>query len=262
MTARVCGLIGCLLALVMLPLRSTLAAELYASIIIDDLGDNLQQVKSVAALPGPVAIAVMPDTPYADRALKLARKQGKQVLLHMPMQAIEHKKMAPGYLGLHMSREDFIARVRQSLDSLPGVVGLNNHMGSLITRHPGHMGWLMSTLAEKESLLFVDSRTTDQSVAMQIASEYDVPSVQRDVFLDPDYDRATIRRQFDRFISLVRQNGSALAIAHPHPYSLELLRRRLPELAEHGIKLVPLTDYVSRRNRQHVSCSGTACAGM
>lgn len=238
------------------------ATERYASIIIDDLGDNLADSKTVAALPAPITLAIMPGTPYSKTTAKLARRNGKEILLHMPMQSVRHHEMSSGTLHLHMSREQFKHRLKQSLSSIPGVIGLNNHMGSLITRHPGHMGWLMQTLSEHSPMLFVDSRTTKKSVALQIAEEHNIPSVQRDVFLDPTPDAATINQQFDRFISLARNKGAALAIAHPYPNTLKLIRKRLPELKRHGIKLVGISEYVNKKRKQHVSCTGPACTGL
>lgn len=241
---------------------ASLAAEPYASIIIDDLGDNLDRSTEVARLPAPISIAIMPNTPYAVTTAKLAHRHGKEVLLHMPMQSVRHHQLTPDALSLHMTRNQFVDKLKHSLSSIPHLVGINNHMGSLITRHPGHMRWLMSTLTEYESLIFVDSRTTRKSVAQMIAHEHDVPNVRRDVFLDPQFDTATIDAQFDRLIRLSKQNGSALAIAHPHPTTLKLIKSRLASLKQNGIKLVPISEYVSRRSRQHVTCTGTTCAGL
>ncbi len=249
---------GCLLAPACL-----FASDKYASIIIDDLGDNIHRATEAARLPAPVAVAILPDTPYAETTARLARKHGKDVILHMPMQSVRHHhKHASGTLKLHMSERQFVNKLKSSIASIPHLVGINNHMGSLLTRHPGHMKWLMRTLAQQESLFFVDSRTTDKSVALQIANEYDIPSVQRDVFLDPDFDNETVEQQFQRFIRIAREKGAALAIAHPHPVSLQVIREKLDELKRHGIKLVSLTDYVNKRSKQHVSCTGTACAGL
>lgn len=241
---------------------AALAAEAFASIIIDDLGDNLERAHDVIRLDAPVSIAVLPGTPYAARTAKLAKRHGKDVILHIPMQSIQHSELTDGALSLHMSRQQFLDQLGASLDSVPHLVGVNNHMGSLITRHPGHMRWLMDTLSQRGSLFFVDSRTTDQTVALRIADEHGVPGVERDVFLDPAFDEDTIETQFDRFIKLAREKGSALAIAHPHPNTLRLLKKRLKTLQRHGIRLVSISEYVKKRNAQHVTCTGPACAGM
>ena len=41
---------------------------------------------------------------------------------------------------------------------------------------------------------------------------------------------------------LARKRGSAVAIGHPYPATLELLERELPKLADEGFMLVPLSE--------------------
>ncbi len=238
-------------------------AQPYASIIIDDLGDNYASAKEVTRIPAALTIAILPGTPYAKKTAELANKHGKDVMLHLPMQSISHQNQAPGMLQLHMSEQQFTTELRQSLQAIPYLKGVNNHMGSLLTRHPGHMKWLMRTLVtHDEDLFFVDSRTTKQSVALQVAREHDIPSVERDVFLDPDASERTIEQQFDRFVRLVKRQGYGLAIAHPYPQSLRMLKNRLASLEANGIRLIPVSEYIKLRRQQHVTCTGAACAGL
>jgi polysaccharide deacetylase 2 family uncharacterized protein YibQ len=152
---------------------------------------------------------------------------------------------------------------------VPYIRGVNNHMGSLLTRHPGHMAWLMDELSHRGGLFFVDSKTTGKSIAGQIAVEYKIPSLSRDFFLDPDHEKDTLRTQFDRFIRKVNQRGYALAIAHPYPETIKFLKTHLAELKQHGIKLIPVSklihtvDYLTRKQeKQHVACTGSACSRL
>ena len=124
-------------------------------------------------------------------------------MLHLPMQSVEHHKHSPGTLDLHMTKSEFRTQLLASLNSVPYVRGVNNHMGSLLTRHPGHMNWLMDVLSKHGGLYFIDSKTTNKSIAAKIAIEYDIPNLSRDFFLDPDEKDSTIRQQFNRFINNV-----------------------------------------------------------
>jgi len=142
-------------------------------------------------------------------------------------------------------------------------------MGSLLTRHPGHMTWLMDELSRHGGLYFIDSKTTSKSIADKIAVEYKVPNLSRDYFLDPDHEKDTLRRQFDRFIQKVNRRGFALAIAHPYPETIAFLKAHLDELTEQGITLIPVSELVRTANRltknrenRHVACSGTPCSRL
>ena len=144
-----------------------------------------------------------------------------------------------------MSRSKFAATFDAAFDAVPHVIGINNHRGSLLTRHPGHMRWLMEELLEREGLFFVDSFTTHESVALQIAAELGVHARKRDVFLDPDSTTQTLQREYNRLKSVARKRGNAIAIGHPYEATLALLEKELPLLAEQGFDLVPVSELVA-----------------
>ena len=214
------------------------------ALIIDDIGDNLHLGLRAIHLPGNVTCAFLPHTIYARQLSIAAHKRGKEVMLHLPMEPEEGKDPGPGALTLNMTRSEFIHTVESDLRAIPYATGINNHMGSLLTQHPGDMRWLMQDINRHGNLFFVDSRTTEFSVAQQVAQESGIPNIRRDVFLDNDQEAASIAEQFSRLITLARHRGSAVAIGHPHPATLKFLEGQLPHLAELGIQLVPVSDLI------------------
>ena len=249
--------------------KAPVHAEKLASIIIDDVGNNLEYGQDVINLPATLTIAILPRTTYAKILARLAAKNNKEVMLHLPMQSVEHHEHSPGTLDLHMTRKEFNRQLRLNINAVPYIRGVNNHMGSLLTRHPGHMTWLMDELSRHGGLYFIDSKTTSKSIADKIAMEYKVPNLSRDFFLDPDHEESTLRRQFDRFIQKVNRRGFALAIAHPYPKTIAFLKAHLNELTEQGITLIPVSELVrtadklsKNRGNHHVACTGTACSRL
>lgn len=219
---------------------SDTAAPPRIAIIIDDLGHHLATGRRAVALPGPVVCAVLPHTPAGAALAALARQSGKEVLLHLPLQAVDPGNAAePGGITLDMGRRHLADALADGLASVPYAVGINSHRGSLLTRHPGHMGWLMEEIGRR-GLFFIDSYTTHRSVALMIAREAGVPSTRRDVFLDADPAPERIGAEFERLESIARQRGTAVAIGHPYPATLDFLEARLPDLAADGIELVAL----------------------
>lgn len=219
-------------------------------LIIDDLGNEFVNGHRAVELPGPVTCAFLPHTPFAHRLAQEAHATGKEVMLHLPMQSVEDRALGPGGLTLDMSRAQFDTTLRDSLASIPHVRGVNNHMGSLLTRHPGHMEWLMSDLANRDGLYFVDSRTTSLTVAHRIAHESSLPYISRDVFLDHELaDETFILAQWERLVNRARKQGFAVGIAHPYPATLDVLERMIPRLAAHGIRLVHMSELISLKER-------------
>lgn len=237
-------LIACLLA--MLGTVAIAADRPRIAIIIDDLGYQLDAGRRAIALPGPVSCAFLPLAPRSRSLALAANASGKEVLLHLPMQANgDSGRGGPADVTLDMSERSFATVFDAAFDSVPHASGVNNHRGSLITRHPGHMRWLMDKIRERDGeVFFVDSYTTHQSVALEIAAEAGVGAVRRDVFLDADGTPEGLRGEFERLKALARRRGSAVAIGHPYEETLAFLELALPELAAEGFEVVPVGDLV------------------
>lgn len=237
------------LTLILLIVAPTLAAGQLPriAIIIDDLGYQLDAGQRVIALPGPVACAILPGSPRARVLAHAANARGKEVLVHLPMQAVDHDgRVEATHMTLDMSRGRFSATFAEALAAVPYAVGVNNHRGSLLTRHPGHMQWLMEEITQRDGLFFIDSYTTHQSVALQVAGEFGVRATRRDVFLDSDPSTAALAREFERLKSLAKKRGSAIAIGHPYEATLAFLEQRVPLLEAEGYNLVPVSELVRK----------------
>lgn len=213
------------------------------AIIIDDLGYEVIAGHRALELPGDVTFAILPGSPRARQLARHANHHGKEVLVHLPMQAANHDgNTEPAAITLDMSRERFSLAFEHAIAAVPFATGVNNHRGSLLTRHPGHMLWLMEEISERDALFFVDSYTTHHSVALQIAAETGVPALKRDVFLDNDPAPESVAREFERLKQLARKHGSAVAIGHPYEATLTHLEKVLPLLGEEGFELVPVSE--------------------
>jgi hypothetical protein len=211
------------------------------AIIIDDLGYQLAAGRRAIELPGPVACAILPRTPRGPALARFANARGKEVLLHLPLEAVAKTGRADADgIVLEMSRTELQETFRDAIASVPFAVGVSSHRGSLLTRHPGHMQWLMQAIAARGGLFFIDSYTTTHSIALQMAAETGIAAARRDVFLDSDRSRAAVLAELERLKALARERGRAVAIGHPYPETLEVLERELPGLSDEGIELVPL----------------------
>lgn len=221
------------------------AIEPLVAIIIDDVGYRLHEGRRAAALPAPVTLSFLPHTPYAARLAREAHALGKEVMLHLPMAALQPRPLGPGGLTWDMDQEAFLATLRDDLAAVPHARGINNHMGSLMTTDPTAMKWLMGEIRLRGGLFFVDSRTTAESVARRVAVSFDIPSSRRDVFLDNEQRPEAIVRQLESLTALARRSGSAIAIGHAHPATLAMLEQHLPRLASEGIRLAPVSQVIA-----------------
>jgi polysaccharide deacetylase 2 family uncharacterized protein YibQ len=219
------------------------------SIIIDDIGYRHIDDTNALNLPGPITYAILPHSPYAEKMSRLAHATGKDIILHLPMEAVEHEKnrlMGPGGLKLEMDRIQFIQVLGKNFRSLPNIIGVNNHMGSLLTMDRERMEWLMDFINTR-NIFYLDSLTNHNSVASVVAERKNVPYLKRDVFLDNEKDMAYIQSQFNELIQIAKRKGSAIAIGHPHPETVAVLQDQLDKLDKHGVRLVSLKEMLDQQ---------------
>ncbi|MBV4505216.1 divergent polysaccharide deacetylase family protein [Pseudomonas sp. BW13M1] len=242
-----------LFALFCLMLGTAQAApgKAYMSIIIDDLGQSSERDSRTLALPGPVTLAIMPDTPHATDFARQAHKAGRTVILHMPMDP------ATGPYAWHPGTaiEELARRLDAALAKVPYAAGINNHMGSRMTAQREPMRWLMEEL-QRRHLFFVDSRTSAATVAAAEAQAVGLAHVSRDVFLDDVRTTEAISGQLQLGIAQARKQGSAVLIGHPYPQTLDVLSREIPRLQAQGIELISLHQMIAERGNQAMPAHG------
>ena len=220
---------------------SVLAKTPKLVIIIDDIGNNKEMDLKAAGLPGAVTLAILPHTPHSQTIATLAFKNKKEIILHAPMESIEDKNLGKGGLTEAMTEEEFTRTLQNDIDSIPHLVGLSNHMGSLLTQNENAMSWLMASLT-KNNLFFVDSRTTAASVASDLASKHNIEHVSRDVFLDHEANTEYTDKAFKKALRISKKTGFAVAIGHPYPTTLSYLETHLGKLEQEGVQLIPVSE--------------------
>jgi len=231
---------------------AALALTPAVSIVIDDIGYDWPEGRAAVDLPGAVSCAFLPHTPYAARLARRAHGQGKQVIVHLPMESIDERPLGPGGLTVAMDKPQFLRILRGDIAAIPYARGVNNHMGSLLTQQPRQMRWLMHDLMYHGGLFFLDSRTTARTVAQKAAMNNGLANTRRNVFLDNVQTPQAVRRQFEQLIALARRHGAALGIGHPHPVTLAVLRDMLPTLQRRGIRLVPVSKLIRLKQERRI----------
>ncbi|WP_341937441.1 divergent polysaccharide deacetylase family protein [Marinimicrobium sp. C2-29] len=229
------------------------------AIIIDDIGYSATLGERSLQLPGEFTFAILPQAPYGPRLARLANERGREVMLHNPMSNTRNLPLDGGALSGEMTHRDFMATLDYNLEAIPEARGLNNHMGSQLTQETRPMGWLMERLGER-GFYFIDSRTTADSRALETAQRYQIPSLQRDVFLDHERDSEQIARQLAEAIELARERGYAIAIGHPYPETLAVLEHIEPALKRAGVELVPVSRLLHDQPGSRPHTSGSCLA--
>lgn len=189
----------------------------------------------------------------------------REVMLHLPMEPQGFPEMNPGEHPVRVGMAHTVIEeiIDEALAGLPGVTGVNNHMGSAVTADRPTMDRVAEVLAER-GLFFVDSMTTSRSVAAEATRAAGIPTLINRMFLDQaETDQAQIERLLARLVASARKTGSAVALCHPYPETVEVLRRELPRYSREGIRFVTVSELIAlEEERSAAAAKQTAAAGV
>jgi polysaccharide deacetylase 2 family uncharacterized protein YibQ len=234
MKAVAYGLVAALLAVQ--PLSAKEAQHPTIAIVIDDMGNHLENGSRLIDLPYPITLSFLPERRHTQTLIEKAKLNNKEIMLHSPMQNSLGIALGKGGLTEDMSEMQVKQTLRRSFISVPYMTGLNNHMGSKLTTNSETMKWVMEVV-QQHPFFFLDSRTTAKSVAAKLAIQHKIPTIKRDIFLDHFQSRKFVQKQFLKLIETAKKKGTAIGIAHPHTVTVDYLSWALTKLDEKGISV-------------------------
>jgi polysaccharide deacetylase 2 family uncharacterized protein YibQ len=214
------------------------------AVVIDDVGNSLSDLDAFLALDIPLTFAVLPRREYSREAAVRAAAAGHEVILHLPMQPVSDMDPGPGAIRVGMGAADIREAIRGNLETVPGIRGVNNHMGSRVTADPDTMNMVLQTLKE-EGLFFLDSRTSAHTVGRLTAEQHNLPYLERAVFLDNESNRDYIRNAVREGMEIAERKGHAVMIGHVMVNELvEVLNEMYPFIQDEGFDLRYLSELV------------------
>ncbi|HZB90011.1 MAG TPA: divergent polysaccharide deacetylase family protein, partial [Stellaceae bacterium] len=197
---------------------------------------------AIDSLPGPVTLAFDPYTRQLGEWVDQARAAGHEVLLGLPMEPVDYPRLDPGPYTLltSLAPKDNLERLDWVLSRVSGYVGLTTVFGSRFTASQTNLLPVLDEL-KRRGLMFVDGRSSPQSVAPTLAQSMSLPCVVADDTIDADTSRDAIDRHLASLEALARQNHAALGIGFDYPVTLERVALWAKTLPEKGIALAPVT---------------------
>lgn len=206
-------------------------------IIIDDMA-NAQQAKKLKALNLKLIPSFFPPDKTHKNTPQLALSFDFY-MVHLPLAPLHYKKIELDTLNPNDSEERILKKIEQIKKDFKGLKFINNHTGSLFTSDKKAMRKLYKALI-KENLVFVDSKTIENTEVSKVAKEMGQIYIQRDIFLDNKDDIAYIKKQLSNAVKIAQKKGFAIVIGHPRKNTFKALEESKALLK--SVKLVYLSE--------------------
>ena len=211
------------------------------AIVIDDLGRSRKRAEEVLHINSPLTLSILPQRRYSAWIAEQGKRRGRDIIIHLPMEATRPLKLGEGGLYTWMSDDEIVKTLKKDIRSVPFITGASNHMGSAFTQDERAMRIVMLQL-KKHRLFFLDSVTTPKSVGFKLAKAEGLRTLRRDIFLDNKDDPVEIERQWKKLMKIAKKRGRAIAVGHPRKNTIEFLQRVLGNNKE--VTVVPVTELI------------------
>lgn len=204
--------------------------------VFDDGGQNLKHLEKFLKLPFPYTVAVLPKLVHSKETAQKVRASGNEVILHQPMQSINHEiNPGPGAITYDMNKEQIHRILQKNIEEIWPIAGLNNHEGSEITADPEKMEEVLR-VASTYGIFFLDSRTNVETVVPEVATAMGYHYYERNIFLDNEKTRSNILSELKKGLAIANKNGVVIMIGHIWSADIlpAVLQEVYPELKSKG----------------------------
>lgn len=226
-------------------------------IVFDDVGLDPKAFDALMALPGPLTLSFLPYADDVQRKVNRALAGGNDILLHLPMEPAGAFDPGPGALTSTMQPGELFSALGDNLARFDGYAGVNNHMGSKLTRDEQAMKRILAFL-DRRGLFFLDSLTTGESKASVAGASVGAEVLVRDVFLDAEPGQAAVRRQLALAERIAEETGYVIAIAHPRADTLAVLGPWLTSAPARGFRIDTISGLRGERSGAYASNAAAA----
>ena len=214
------------------------------AIVIDDFGYSKEPIDAYVEIARPLTFSILPYRPYSNEAAVRGLSSGHQIMLHLPMQPLAQAEQSEkSTITVNMSDGEIRELTKKAIQTIPGLIGVNNHQGSRATADKRVMKAVLGEL-KTNNLFFLDSRTNSQSIGAETARQMGIRTEENQLFIDNTDDVNTIKAQLRAAQNVAFKHGGVIVIGHARMNTAKAVNEMIPELEASGIQLVFISQMV------------------
>jgi len=214
------------------------------AIVIDDFGYSKEPIGAFAEITRPLTFAILPYRPFSNEAAARGLSSGHEVILHLPMEPLTQAEQSEKLtITINMSDGEIQEMTRKAIQTIPGLIGVNNHQGSRATADKRVLKAVLGEL-KVNNLFFLDSRTNSQSVGAETARQMGIRTGENQLFIDNTDEVSAVKAKLRTAQDTAIKYGSVIVIGHARMNTAKAVREMISELEANGIQLVFVSQMV------------------
>lgn len=214
------------------------------ALIVGGLGLNAVTTRAaIERLPAEVTLSFVPYAEGLQGWIDMARAQGHEVLIEMPMEPTGYPDNDPGPHTLLASggADDVTAKMNWLLGRATGYFGVTNYLGDRFMASDAGMNAFLGVLRQRGVAFLDDGSAGRRPGAWARASA--------DRVIDQTQSPAAIMAQLNAIEALAKARGSALGTGFSYPVTVEAASRWAEGLEARGLQLAPASAMTQRPGR-------------
>ncbi|HYC97495.1 divergent polysaccharide deacetylase family protein [Brevundimonas sp.] len=214
------------------------------ALIVGGLGLNAVTTRAaIERLPAEVTLSFVPYAEGLQGWIDLARAQGHEVMLEMPMEPTGYPNNDPGPYTLLANADaaDIQAKMNWLLGRAVGYFGVTNYLGDRFAASDAGMTAFMGVLRQRGVAFVDDGSMSRRPGAWARASANRI--------IDEQQSPAAIVGQLNALEALAKARGQALGTGFSYPVTVEAAARWTAGLDARGLQLAPASALANRPGR-------------
>jgi polysaccharide deacetylase 2 family uncharacterized protein YibQ len=207
------------------------------SMVVGGLGLNAAATRAaIEKLPAEVTLSFVPYATGLQGWIDLARAEGHEVMLEIPMEPLDYPNNDPGPSTLLATAQpqETVRRLEWLLSRATGYFAVTNYLGGRFLTSDNGMNAFLGALRNR-GLGFID----DGSAARRTGGG--APRASADTVIDEQLSQEAIDRQLLALEAAALQRGQAIGAGFAYPVTVDAIARWAQALPNRGYQLAPVS---------------------
>jgi polysaccharide deacetylase 2 family uncharacterized protein YibQ len=219
------------------------------AIIVGGLGFNRRATQqAIEDLPQEVTLSFMPYAAGLQDWIDMARADGHEVMLEVPMEPFdpEADDTGPQTLQVGLTPAENMERLDNVLSRAAGYFGVTNYQGGRFAANAQASGPVALAL-RRRGLSLITTGLGQRTALTSEARRAALPVTAADRIIDSQREADAIDEQLLTLEALALQNGSAIGAGFVYPVTIDQIGRWSAELSARGYQLAPASAVLRSR---------------